>query len=426
MKKIQELLSQNNLVTDWRLTETSVKSYELFFVHKNLETVRATDTVTTEVTVYQKHDGKMGHSSFAVTKAMDEETLKKKIEAAAMRSSLVFNEPYELPDGGQYETELPTNMKDEDPRVLGKKIADAVFAADHIPGGSINACEIFLYRDTKRVENSKGLNKTQKTWRVMIEAIPTFTQGSESVELYEDYRFTTFDPQQVTEEISRRMEEVRDRFTARKPQTPMTVHALLRPQEIQELMASLATWDLNYSTVYSHGNLHKIGDDLQPDSVGDKITITMRAATPGSERSAQFDEDGTELTDTCLVENGVVKSYFGANRFGQYLGVEKPSGTLACMKLDAGSMTKEDARKQPYLELASLSGLQVDLFNDYIGGEIRLAYYFDGEKTLPVSGISMSGKLSDVLSSLRLSNRVVTDGSYEGPDYLLMKNIAVL
>ena len=83
-------------------------------------------------------------------------------------------------------------------------------------------------------------------------------------------------------------------------------------------------------------------------------------------------------------------------------------------------------KAKPYLECASLSGIQVDLFNDYIGGEIRLAYYFDGEKTVPVTGISMSGKLSDVLKALRLSSETVIEGAYEGPALLLMPGMKVL
>ena len=55
-----------------------------------------------------------------------------------------------------------------------------------------------------------------------------------------------------------------------------------------------------------------------------------------------------------------------------------------------------------------------------------MAYYFDGEKTVPVTGISMSGKLSDLLSGMRLSADRCLEGPYEGPDRLLIKNMAVL
>ncbi len=425
MSVIQRLLEQNSELSGWRINETARTSYELFFVHRKLETVRATDTVSTNVTVYVDHDGKKGDSSFAVSTAMTENDIKQKIETAVRRAKLVFNEPYELPEGGEETAELPSNMKDQDPKELGKQIADAVFAADTVPGGSINACEIFLYRDNLRVVNSRGVNKTQQKHWVMIEAIPTFTEKEESVELYEDHRFTDFDPAKVTAEIARRMAEARDRFTAKKPQAPLEINVLLRPHEITDLLSEL-TGDLDYGTVYMHANLHKIGDDLQEGGDGDKLTVTMKAQVPGSEESAFFDMDGAAFTDTCVIRDGVAAANYGSSRFGQYLGVEKPTGDLPCIHAEAGTLTQADMKKAPYLECASLSGLQLDLYNDYIGGEIRLAYYFDGEKTVPVTGISMSGKLSAVLASLRLSDRIVTEGAYEGPRYLMLKGMTVL
>lgn len=422
---IQRLLEQNRELSGWRINETARTSYELFFVHRNLETVRATDTVSTSVTVYVDHDGKKGDSTFAVSAAMTENDIKQKIETAVRRARLVFNEPYDLPEGGRETFELPSNMKDRDPQELGRQIAEAVFDADTVPGGSINACEIFLYRDTIRVVNSCGVNKTQQKQWVMIEAIPTFTEGAESVELYEDHRFTEFDPARVTAEISRRMAEARDRFAAKKPNVPMEIDVLLRPLEIDELLSEL-TYDLNYSTAYMHANLHKVGDDLQENGGSDRLTVTRISQVPGSEESAFFDSDGASFADTCVIKDGVAVSNYGSSRFGQYLGVEKPTGDLPCIRAEAGTLTREDMKKAPCLECASLSGLQLDLYNDYIGGEIRLAYYFDGEKTVPVTGISMSGKLSAVLASLRMSNSTVTEGGYEGPRYLMLKGMTVL
>lgn len=426
MSKVKALLEQNSQLSGWRISETATKSYELFFVHKKLETVRSTDTVSTQVTVYVDHDGKKGDSSFAVYSSMTEADIEQKIDAAVKRAKLVFNQPYELPQGGTLKEELPSNMKDCDPQVLGRQIADAVFAADTVEGGSINACEIFLYRDTVHVLNSRGIDKTQLVNRVMIEAIPTFTEGAESVELYEDYRFTDFDGAKVTAEIARKMAEVRDRYIAKKPQTPMEINVLLRPQEIRELLCEL-TDDANYAAVYSHANLHKLGDDLQENSTGDKLTVTLKAVLPGCERSAYFDADGSALRDTCVIKDGVVENYHGSSRFGQYLEVKEPTGDLPDnISVMPGTLSEEEIRKAPYIECASLSGIQLDLYNDYIGGEIRLAYYFDGEKKVPVTGISMSGKLSQVLSQLRLSKEIVNEGAYEGPAYLLMPHISVL
>ena len=425
MKDLVKLLEKNDKISGYRITEKSTRSHELFFVHRDLETVRVTDTVFSSVTVYVDHDGKTGDSTFAVYSSMSDEDIEKKIDTAAFRATLVSNEPYELPECGTLDAALPTNLDEFDAKELGAKIADAVYAADNVEGGSINALEIFIYRDEIRVRNSRGIDKKQTVNRVMIEAIPTFTTEKESVELYEDHRFTEFDAAKVTAEIAEKMKEVEARSKAVKPETPLEVNVLLRPYEISELLAEIA-YDLNYASVYSHANLHKIGDDLQAGDDNDKLTATLKAVIEGSERSAYFDDDGTELTDTCIIKDGIVSSYFGSHRFGQYLKVEKPSGSLRCVQLAPGTLTEDEIEREPYIECVSMSGLQLDLYNDYIGGEIRLAYYFDGEKKYPVTGITMSAKLSDVLSSLRLSEKTEVSGAYKGPSRLLMKKVSVL
>ena len=67
MKNVIELLKKAEGINGWRVTESATKSYELFFVHEVLETVRSTDTVDTEVTVYVEHDGSLGDSGFNVS-----------------------------------------------------------------------------------------------------------------------------------------------------------------------------------------------------------------------------------------------------------------------------------------------------------------------------------------------------------------------
>ena len=72
-----------------------------------------------------------------------------------------------------------------------------------------------------------------------------------------------------------------------------------------------------------------------------------------------------------------------------------------------------------------MSGLQVDFFNDYIGGEIRLAYYCDDEKITPVTGISITGSLKQVLSSIRLSTETAVDDSYSGPAKAILSQMKI-
>lgn len=422
---IQALLEQSHGIDGFRIASTKRDSYELFFVHRQLETVRATDTDTVSVTVYVRHDGKVGDSTFSVYGSLSEADVADRIAVATERAKLVYNEPFELTPGGTLHAELPSNLRENEPYDMAARIADAVFAADCVNGGSINATEIFLYRDTVRIINSRGVDKTQVGYRAMIEAIPTFTEGTDSVELYEAYRFTEFDPARVTAEISKKMQEVSMRHRAKKPATPLTANVVLREKEIAELLGLLAD-DLDYASVYTQSNLHKKGDILQEDaSACDPLTLTRCGQVRGCGRSAFFDSDGTPLTDTILIRNGIVSAYSGTHRFATYLG-EPETGDLPCLKLEPGSLSSKELDAEPWIECVSMSGLQVDLYSDYIGGEIRLAYLHQGSDILPLTDISMSAKLTDVLKSLRLSDTITVEDNYEGPDKLLLHGVTIL
>lgn len=78
-----------------------------------------------------------------------------------------------------------------------------------------------------------------------------------------------------------------------------------------------------------------------------------------------------------------------------------------------------------YLEIVSMSGLQVDFFSDYIGGEIRLAYYCDGETVTPVTGISISGSVTEALNTIRLSSKEAIHNGYVGPDKAVVENLKI-
>ena len=72
-----------------------------------------------------------------------------------------------------------------------------------------------------------------------------------------------------------------------------------------------------------------------------------------------------------------------------------------------------------------MSGLQVDFYSDYIGGEIRLAYYHDGSTVTPVTGISVSGSLGEVLDRIRLSAETSVHNGYTGPSKAILRGTKI-
>lgn len=423
MKTIIACLENNPRVSDYKLNLNAKESYECFYVKGKLETVRCTDTCDKIVTVYVDHDGFKGDSKFFVYPSTTEEELKELIEKAADKAQLLNNQMYTLPENETGEYEVESNFAAYTLPALSKEIAEAVFAANTVENADLNSVEVFVNRHTDTIVNSRGVHKTQVRYDAMVEAIPTYNGEGESVELYQQYNFSAFDAETVKAEIAEKLQEVKARASAVKPDFTMDCKVILNKEELGSLFAGISR-DLSYATVYSHAGLFHKGDDIQENPTGDKITITMAGSLPGNIRSACFDGDGMALKTTKIVEEGKAIAYYGDNRFGQYLE-ETPTGALRCIQVEPGSACKHCLSAAPYLEVLSMSGLQVDFFNDYIGGEVRLAYYCDGEKITPVTGISITGSLKQVLSSIRLSAETAVENGYSGPAKAILQDMKI-
>lgn len=420
MKTIIDALRADPRVSGYKINVHKKESYELFFVKGRLETMRRTDTCDKEVTVYADHGDFTGDALFYVYPSTTPEQLKTLVAEAAEKALLIENQRYELPAEETGDYEVPSNFGDYAPADLAAAIAKDVFGANDIPGASLNSVEIFINKHTETVLNSRGLHKTQLRYDAMVEAIPTYNGETQSVELYEQYNFGSLDEEALRREIGEKLAQVKARYEAVTPDFPLEGPCVLHAQELETLFRSIAG-NLNDSAVYSHTNLFGKGDAIQKNRTGDPIGITMAGQAPGSIRSAKFDSDGLSLDSIRLVEDGKAVNYFGSNRFAQYLG-EVPTGSLPCCLVDPGTTGTPEGS---WLEVLSMSGLQVDIQNDYIGGEVRLAYYHTEEKVIPVTGISISGKLSQVLGSIRLSGETTTFGSYHGPATAILSDMKI-
>ena len=418
MKTVMTMLTGDPRLSDYKINIRKKESYELFFVKGKLETVRCTDTCDKEVTVYVAHGDFKGEAQFFIYPSTTEEQLRTLIDEAVAKALLINNQTFALPEAETGSFTVESNFASYDPADLAAMISNAVFRANDVENAALNSVEIFINKHTDTVCNSCGLHKSQVRYGAMVEAIPTYNGPVQSVELYEQYNFNTLAEEELLQEIGSKMAQVKARYHAATPEIKPACPVILNKEELSELFWSIA-YNLNYASVYSHANLWTKGDAVQRDPVGDVIGITMAGEAPGCVRSAKFDADGMALRSIRIVDGGKVVNYYGSNRYGQYLG-EDPTGDLGCICVDPGTVEKEKLENGPYLEVVSMSGLQVDFYSDYIGGEIRLAYYHDGSTVTPVTGISVSGSLGEVLDHIRLSAETSVHNGYTGPSKAIL------
>ena len=423
MMNLEAMLRANPQVTDYKINTHEIKSYEMFFVKGKLETLRRSDTCDTQVTVYVSHGEFLGNAEFLVYPSTTEASLEELISKAVEKALLIDNKPYSLPENETGDYTVESNFSTFPPEALAASISNIVFDANKMPDGSLNSVEVFLNRHHETVCNSRGLRKSQVRYDAMVEAIPTYNGLAQSVELYEQYNFSSLDEKALHQEIAEMMTAAKARYESEKPREELACSVILHKQELKELFFSIAD-NLRYSSVFTHSTVFQKGDAIQKNPKGDRIGITMAGAAAGSVRSSKFDSDGLPLGEQRIVSEGKAVAYFGDNQYGQYLG-EQPTGNLRCLCADGGSLPEEAFAQGKSLEIISMSGLQVDFFSDYIGGEVRLAYYRDGEKVVPVTGISISGSVSQVLNDIRFSSVMAVQDGYLGPEKAILQHLKI-
>ena len=95
------------------------------------------------------------------------------------------------------------------------------------------------------------------------------------------------------------------------------------------------------------------------------------------------------------------------------------------MVVKEGTKSFAEMAKEPYIRCVKFSGIQVDMNSGFFGGEVRLGYYFDGEKEIPVTGFAISGDLNVARGQFVFSSETVTLGGYHGPKYLEVPDITI-
>ena len=426
--RITNILAEMPSVSGWKLKITKSRSSELFYVSKKLETNRAADTEDFELTIYVDKDQERGASTFTVGPFMTDAELREKIEENVYAAGFAMNPWYDLPKPeNAVIPESSSNIREMPLKEAAELVSDAVFAADHYDDGYLSATEIFITKTTLEILNSRGVDVRSTTYGGMVELIPSWEKDGEEVEIYHMLRFESIDPADITAKVDEQLKLARARYEA-KPLAEVIdmkqpVRILVQDDEAGELLDYFGM-DLTYGQKYEKSNKFELGDDVQGEKpTGTRLNITMVPYIKNAFASAFFDQDGVILRETQLVRDGIAVGRYGSYRYGYYLGEKQPSGILPVMKVEPGTKTFAEMTKEPYLRCVTFSGIQMEPNSGFFGGEVRLGFYFDGEKEIPVTGFSISGDMNVSRGTMVYSAETVTTRFYHGPKDLEIKDM---
>lgn len=420
INKIQKVLKEKNIY-GYLINEETDNSYEQYYVKGLLETVRRINDTLDTVTVYVKNENEgketIGEADFIISHDISSAEISSLCDSAAKKAKSVNNEPFELVKG-KGRRSAGYKALAETPETILQKIAQ-IFFEETGESTKFNSLECFFKEKTVLTVNSSGVYLKKKTFEINIEAIPSYYGEDFKTELYRMFKYDIVDYDKIREDAKTALSDVVKRGYAEKVKDIGTCDILLRGENIYDLFDEIIS-TYSYGAVYTGANLHKTGDDIQKEPY-EKINLSLTKKSS----SDFFDEDGVLLKETKIIENGKLVSYYGRSRFAQYLGLE-PTGDLPKIVLKAGKKSVSALKKKPYIEITDLSGIQADVFAGYLGGEVRLAIYFDGKEYHPISGFSFSTNINEAINKMYFSKEKERIMNYDGPKMIRIENVNIL
>lgn len=409
-------------VSAWEIRDVKTRGWEFYFIRHALDQNRVKDVEHITVQVYQLiEDGAwLGTASCELAPTAQEAELRAQIADLAYRATLVKNKPYTL-RGPETVEAAETAPIDVDAIA-----ADFIRTVREIPetaGEDINSYEIFVSAKTRRILNSAGVDVTESYPDSMLEVVVNARREGHEIELYRNYTSGNCDTEGLRRDLERTMRYGRDRLAARPTPALGTADVLFTGRDAVNLYSYFAD-RLNASMVYRKLSDWQLGEPVAPVFHGDRPRLEALRELPNSSRNRRFDAEGAPIRDTLLLEDGVARGYLGSRMFASYLGLEHafiPTNLAA----SGGTHTEAELRAGTYLEVVEFSDFQVDSATGDLFGEIRLAYWHDGETVTPVTGGSLSGSMLALAGEMYLSRESVQYDHWRIPAATLVKGVTV-
>lgn len=419
-EKILNAIRKNEIET-YLITETVTEGAELYFIRKELDMRRMKKETSAEVAVYRdfEEDGKKmrGASTVHIFPEMTQEETDKVIAEAYYAASFVKNPFFELASGKKEEKVFAeSRLLKKSAEEIADAFVSALYAADVKEDAFINTSEFFVNKYQVAICNSEGVDVSYEKMKVNGEFVVQCL-APQDVEQYQDFSYADFDTEALTAQAKEALDMVRARARATEAPEKGSYTVIISGKEMRDLM-ELYTMRAMTNMIYPGYSNYKKGTKVQGEKVsGEKLNLTLKATTP-------YSEEGIPMKDMVLVQDGELQAIYGGVRFSRYMGVE-PTGTYEAVKVDNGTVSFADMKKQPYLHVVSFSGFSMDSFSGYFGGEIRLAYLYDGEKVTPVTGGSINGNLLELQKNMVFSTDRYKNDRYDGPMAVRFEHVAV-
>ena len=408
----------------WRINERVDETTELFFVKKQLDTRRTKDVRKYEVTVFRdveaKDGGKPGRgfTSIPVLPSMDGRQLEEELKGAYYAAQFAANPYFDLPDPVQAPMVEEAGELAQAPLAQSAgKMARALFGPDVHEDAFVNSAELFVWRVRRRILSSEGTDVSFVNSGVDGEFVVQCREP-EDVEIHNQFEYGALAEEALSAKVAEALTFVRDRARAKKVLKSGKYDLILSGNAVMEVLSYYRDRSAA-GMVYPKYSTWKPGDDVQGETGGERLALTLRALHAYSPEGIPTEED------LPLLKDGKLLAWHGPNQLCRYLGV-KPTGNYQKIACGNGTVPFEELKKGPCLWAVTFSDFQMDAMSGHFGGEIRLAYLIEADGTVtPVTGGSVNGSILEAQKDLTFSTDRYLTAWYDGPYAVRLSGVSV-
>ncbi len=408
----------------WRINERLDETTELFFVKKRLDTRRTKDVRKYEVTVFRDVETgegggpARGFTSVPILPSMDDRQLDEELKGAYYAAQFAANPYYDLADPVQAPLVEEAGELAQAPLAQSAgKMARALFAPDTRADAFVNSAELFVWRVRRHILSSEGTDVSFVNSGVDGEFVVQCREP-EDVEIHNQFEYTALDGAALTARVAEALDFVRDRARARRILKSGKYDLVLSGNAVAEVL-SYYHQRSSASAVYAKYSTWQQGEDVQGETGGERLSLTLRAFHP-------YSVEGIPTMDALpLLESGKLLTWHGPNRFCRYLGI-RPTGNYQKIVCSNGAVPFAELKKAPCLWAVTFSDFQMDAMSGHFGGEIRLAYLIEEDGTVtPVTGGSVNGSILEAQKNLTFSAERYVTARYDGPYGVRLRDVSV-
>lgn len=397
---------------DYSIVKIDTSSVELFFVKKDLDLRRSKDVSYYKVTVYIDNEDKTqrGFSTITLDSSLSDEQISEKVELCITSAKSAMNPYYDLPEPEHYESvSVDNELIDE-----AMKLAEGLFAPQH-ERAFVNSAEVFAVRHHIHMVTSRGADISYYSQSISGEFVVQCKEPLD-VELYYSYAYKNADKGQIGELVTSALNAVEGRSRAVSAPKKGVYDIVIDGRYFRTLFSLYETRS-NASSIYAGYSDYKCGDDVQGESVGEKINYILHS-------NEEFDGEGIRMRDRVLLKEGTLCTIHGSNRFCKYLE-QIPTGNYDSFELQNGSKPMSELLSGKVLYVVAFSDFQCDSFNGNFGGEIRLAYLYENGSITPLTGGSVCGDFFKQQKNMVFSLEKYSSLSYKGPKAVRIADVTL-